>query len=65
MHEFDADFYGEELKLLVLGFIRPEMTFSGLPDLVDRIRRDIGTAATLLSEGRWQQARTASEFFRC
>jgi riboflavin kinase len=26
LHEFSEDFYGEELRLVVVGYIRPEVT---------------------------------------
>lgn len=28
MHEFKSDFYGHELKALVLGYIRPELDYT-------------------------------------
>ena len=28
IHEFESDFYGEELKICVLGFIRPELNYT-------------------------------------
>lgn len=28
MHDFKADFYGEEMKVLVLGYIRPELDYT-------------------------------------
>ncbi len=27
LHEFSEDFYGEELRLIVVGYIRPEVSF--------------------------------------
>ena len=30
LHEFDEDFYGEELRLVIVGYIRPEVSFSVL-----------------------------------
>lgn len=40
LHEFEADFYDEELRLAVVGYIRPEADFTTLEDLVARIHRD-------------------------
>ena len=48
MHTYSAQFYGAQLKVVLLGFIRPEMTFEGVPALIARIRTDIGSAASLL-----------------
>lgn len=30
LHEFEQDFYGEELRLVILAFIRPEANFTSL-----------------------------------
>lgn len=27
MHEFDSDFYGFEMRAIVLGYIRPELDY--------------------------------------
>lgn len=40
LHEFDEDFYGEELRLLVVGYIRPEANFPSLESLIQRIHED-------------------------
>lgn len=50
LHKYAGDFYGEELKLLVVGFLRPEMQFSGLDDLINRIHTDIGLAQNQLAQ---------------
>lgn len=33
---------------MVLGYVRPEMRFSGFPELLNRIKLDISIAATQL-----------------
>lgn len=48
MHEYTDDFHGQRLKLLVLGFLRPEVKFSGLSALINRIRTDIGISKNQL-----------------
>ncbi|KAL2650444.1 hypothetical protein R1flu_018572 [Riccia fluitans] len=40
LHEFPEDFYGEELKLIVVGYIRPEANFPSLEALIERIHED-------------------------
>jgi len=50
------DFYGEEMRVILLGFIRPEMKFAGIGDLVGRIRRDIGIAGKQLEDPEWKSA---------
>jgi len=44
LHGFDADLYGERLRLHLVERIRPEMKFDGIDALVARIRADIETA---------------------
>jgi riboflavin kinase len=34
LHDFEADFYGEELRMVVCGYIRPEADFTTLEALV-------------------------------
>ena len=54
MHTFKAeDFHGKHLKVNVLGFIRPEIKFSGLPELLERINMDIGIARSQLDTLTW------------
>jgi len=48
LHSYAGDFYGEPLRAVVLGYIRPEMRFSGLSALVARIKSDIGIARATL-----------------
>lgn len=40
LHDFPEDFYGEELRLIVVGYIRPEANFPSLEALVERIHED-------------------------
>ncbi|XP_011027433.1 PREDICTED: bifunctional riboflavin kinase/FMN phosphatase-like [Populus euphratica] len=40
LHEFDGDFYGEELRLVIVGYIRPEANFSSLESLIAKIHED-------------------------
>ncbi len=39
------DFYGQALRLALVGFVRPEQKFSGLPALVERIGKDVRIAS--------------------
>lgn len=41
LHEFEKDFYGEELKIIILGHIRPQRNFENLNELMDAINNDI------------------------
>ena len=46
----DADFYGEELALLLLGYVRPERKFPSFDELIAAIKADIDTAGRALTE---------------
>lgn len=48
LHEFENDFYGEELALVCCGYIRPEADFTTLEALVERIHRDAQVARVML-----------------
>ena len=56
MHSYGAQFYGATLRVVLLGFMRPELSFEGVPALVARIRTDIGSAAALLDVGGNKEA---------
>ncbi|XP_052201680.1 bifunctional riboflavin kinase/FMN phosphatase [Diospyros lotus] len=40
LHDFDEDFYGEELRLVIVGYIRPEANFPSLEGLIEKIHED-------------------------
>lgn len=50
LHDFGVgnDFYGEELRLVVCGYIRPEAPFTTVEALVERIYQDAAATKTAL-----------------
>ncbi|KAG6918898.1 hypothetical protein DXG01_010553 [Tephrocybe rancida] len=40
MHEFQSDFYGLEMRAVVLGYIRPELDYTSREALIDDINTD-------------------------
>ena len=55
MHKYAAeDFHGRQLRVVALGFLRPEFKFSGVAQLLERIRTDIGIAKSQLDTKPWQ-----------
>lgn len=48
LHEFTEDFYGEELKLVIVGYIRPEVNFPTLESLIAKIHEDRRVAESAL-----------------
>jgi len=55
LHDFPDDFYGEELKFLVCGYVRPEASFPSLDELVTAIHNDIAFARAALEEPEWRE----------
>ncbi|KAG4146606.1 hypothetical protein ERO13_D05G168500v2 [Gossypium hirsutum] len=40
LREFTEDFYGEELRLVIVGYLRPEVNFPSLESLIAKIHED-------------------------
>ncbi len=40
LHEYKGDFYGAELRLMVCGYVRPEIKFDDFNDLIQAIKDD-------------------------
>jgi riboflavin kinase len=56
MHGFSQDFYGQNLQVVALGFLRPEMKFpGGISELIARIRADIAISKNQLDEPSFMQ----------
>ncbi len=47
---FDQDIYGEELKVSLVDFLRPEMKFSGVESLKTQIVKDVQSAKEVLGQ---------------
>jgi riboflavin kinase/FMN adenylyltransferase len=52
LFDFAGDLYGRHLRVALLGFIRPELKFSGLDQLKAQIAADCDTAQRMLAEYR-------------
>ena len=50
VHSFEEEFYGKTLKIAILGFLRPELKFSGVEELLSQIQTDIGKARNALKD---------------
>lgn len=62
LHTYANDFYGKELRVVVLGFIRPEMKMTSLDMLITRIKVDIALASEVL-KGDAALAYKSDDFF--
>lgn len=50
IHEFSDDFYEKILKVVILGYLRPEKNFSSVEELIIAIKTDIRNAEKTLEE---------------
>lgn len=50
IHTFDSDFYGAELSVVILGFLRPEKNYPSLDALIEAIHADIREAEQALEK---------------
>jgi len=57
LHEFPEDFYDQELRLTVLGYVRPEANFTTLEALITRIHHDADVARVMLAQDRFSAHR--------
>ncbi|KAI8928212.1 hypothetical protein BC831DRAFT_449565 [Entophlyctis helioformis] len=48
IHKYPADFYGDELRVIVAGYIRPELNYTTLEALIEDIQTDIRVAIASL-----------------
>ncbi|CAG4959867.1 unnamed protein product [Colias eurytheme] len=48
IHQFENDFYGSLLKICIAGYLRPEMNFKSLDELITAIKQDIDNASNKL-----------------
>jgi riboflavin kinase len=53
LHKFGDDFYGVEMRLLILGYIREEKDYSGLDALIQDINIDCEVARKSLDREGW------------
>jgi riboflavin kinase len=54
MHTYQGDFYGKKMKVILVGYLRPEMKFDGLDALLRRIQTDIGISKSQLDSVAWR-----------
>ncbi|CAG9793405.1 unnamed protein product [Diatraea saccharalis] len=62
MHKFDKDFYGSNLKIAIIGYLRGEKNFNSLDDLIQAIKIDIANAETKLEKEEAKKLATHNFF---
>lgn len=54
LNRYSQDFYGKRLRVVALGYLRPEMRFAGgIKELVARIRADVAISKNQLDDPEW------------
>jgi riboflavin kinase len=64
MHNFKADFYGYEMRALVLGYIRPELDYTSREALIQDIELDKKVALNSLDRPAYRENASHSHFAR-
>jgi len=62
IHKYDENFYGDWLKLLICGYIRPEQNFNSLDELIQAIQDDVKHANDALDQDLFKQFQS-DDFF--
>jgi riboflavin kinase len=57
LHNFETDFYGAQLSLVILGYVRPEYDYVSKEALVEDIREDIRVAQRSLDREAYAEWR--------
>ncbi|KAF3761527.1 riboflavin kinase [Cryphonectria parasitica EP155] len=63
LDNFGADFYGVEMRLLILGYIRDEQSYDGVEALIEDIKTDCEVARRSLDREGWRLQGTAGGKF--
>jgi len=56
LHKFDKDFYGCQMRITLLGFIRKELDYTTLAALIKDIGLDIEVAGRSLGRKGWEES---------
>ncbi|ODQ67579.1 riboflavin kinase [Nadsonia fulvescens var. elongata DSM 6958] len=62
MHEFGTSFYGAKIKMVILGYIRPELDYVSIEALIDDINVDINVALNSLERESYSAFKTCGYF---
>ncbi|GAA5890165.1 hypothetical protein JCM16303_004217 [Sporobolomyces ruberrimus] len=63
LHSYPSDFYGKELRVIMLGFIRPEYNYSSMDALIKDIETDKQVALKSTTERETYRKYEKDEFF--
>jgi riboflavin kinase len=63
IHKFEEDFYGQELRAIAIHYLRNELNFSSIDDLIQAIKDDISYSEEYLEKPENKIYQTNSFFF--
>lgn len=55
LHNFEKDFYGSEMRILILGYVRPELDYVDRESLIRDIMVDCEVARKSLEREAWRK----------
>lgn len=55
LHRFEKDFYGSEMRVSILGYIRPEYDYVSVESLIEDIAVDCKVAGSSLDRTAWRK----------
>ncbi|KAF6756852.1 hypothetical protein DFP72DRAFT_262297 [Ephemerocybe angulata] len=64
LHDFEADFYGAEMRVLITGFIREMRGYARVEDLIEDIKMDCDVARRSLDRKAWTLQETGNWLLR-
>jgi riboflavin kinase len=56
LYKFPEDFYGSEMAISILGYIRPEYDYVSVESLIEDINEDIEVTKRSLDREKWKEA---------
>jgi len=62
LHPFQQDFYGQCVQVAIVSFLRPEVKFQSIQELISRIQTDVGVARIMLEEPKLQEFKTMLQY---
>lgn len=63
LHDFKSDLYGQTLKVCIVDYLRPELNFNSLNELIDAINGDIEKSKVKLDDPAYIKF-SESDFFK-
>lgn len=64
MHKFPGDLYGSDLRVVILGYLRPMVSYDTLGELIEAIGSDVERAEMLLELAENQVYQSDSFFLK-